>query len=67
MLDRYLPLAKLIHYFVPGLKLAPLPVHKKHVPASILEYGKSDPLLEVFKIPVHNVIVNAQAMKKLSE
>lgn len=63
MLNKYLPIAKIVDKFYPSMKLAPFPSGAKGYKSYLKEF-KEDPLNEYKKISVHNVVLNQQLMSK---
>ena len=70
LLDKFLPLAKMMNYVYPTYRLAAFPTKKEDQPKPHYVHfldKKEDPLVEFHRIPVHNVVLNAQMMNSFLE
>ena len=56
LMDKYRGVSRFLARFFPTLKLAPFPVKKGEEPKSHYLHFLQDPLMEIKKIAVHNVV-----------
>ncbi len=63
LIGKYRGVSRFLAKIFPTLKLAPFPVKKGEEPKAHYLHFLKDPLMNIKKIPVHNIVVGDEAIR----